>query len=184
MRSVCKVHGPVAMIHVDAHPDTVDLMCGEKYAHGTPFRRAHEDGLVIDEKTYQLGLRCPGVGPEDLQWARDQGWNVIQCEELWHKSCTPVMDKIRAEIGPETPVYLTFDIDAIDPGLCPGTGTPEIGGLTTVQACEIVRGCRGLNVVGADLVEVSPPYDTTGITALTGANLLFEMLCILPKVKY
>ena len=106
-----------------------------------------------------------------------------QVEELWHKSLAPLMQQIREHIGSETPVYLSFDIDAIDPSACPGTGTPEIGGITTAQALEIIRGCRSLNLVGCDLVEVAPIYDTTGLTSLTAANLLFEMLSVLPKVK-
>ena len=175
---------PVALIHVDAHADTSDEMAGEKLAHGTPFRRAFDDGLLLNDKVFQIGLRGTIYTKDDYQWARDQGWTVVQAHECFHKSLVPLMNDIRAKIGPKTPTYLTFDIDGIDPGFCPGTGTPEIGGLTTIQGLEIIRGCQGLNIVGADLVEVAPMYDTTGNTALTGANLLFEMLCILPKVKH
>ena len=106
----------------------------------------------------------------------------MQAEECWHKSLVPLMDRIRAKIG-TAPTYLTYDIDSLDPAFAPGTGTVEIGGLTTVQALEIIRGCQGLNVVGGDLVEVSPPYDPSGNTALIGANLLYEMLCILPDTR-
>ena len=107
----------------------------------------------------------------------------MQAEECWHKSLTPLMAEVREQVK-GGPVYLSFDIDRLDPGFAPGTGTPEIGGLTTPQALEIIRGCRGLDLVGGDLVEVSPPYDTSGNTALIAANLLFEMLCVLPGVKY
>jgi len=107
---------------------------------------------------------------------------VVQAHTLWYQSLAPLMAQLRARIGPETPVYLSFDIDGIDPAFAGGTGTPEVGGLTVPQGLEIIRGCQGLNLVGADLVEVSPPYDTSGNTALLGANLLYEMLCVLPGV--
>ncbi|WP_113913449.1 agmatinase [Roseovarius dicentrarchi] len=181
LRSIAKKHGPVALIHVDAHSDTNDEMFGEKIAHGTPFRRAVEDGLLINDKVFQIGLRGTGYEPGDFDWGRNQGFTVMQAEECWHKSLTPLMEQIRAQIG-DAPCYLTYDIDSLDPSIAPGTGTMEIGGLTTIQALEIIRGCKGLNLVGSDLVEVSPQYDTTGATAMIGANLLYEMLCVLPKV--
>lgn len=180
LRAIADKHGPVALIHVDAHADTNDEMFGEKIAHGTPFRRAVEDKLLISDKVFQIGLRGTGYAAEDFNWGRDQGFTVIPAEECWHNSLTPLMAEIRGKIG-DAPVYLTFDIDSLDPAFAPGTGTVEMGGLTTIQALEIVRGCAGLNLVGCDLVEVSPPYDTTGNTAMIAANLLYEMLCVLPK---
>ncbi|MDH5453277.1 MAG: agmatinase [Paracoccaceae bacterium] len=174
-------HGPVALIHVDAHADINDTMFGEKVAHGCPFRRAWENDCLLNDKVFQIGLRGTGYGPDDFDWARDKGWTVIQAEEIWYKSLAPLMEKIRHQIG-SAPVYLTFDIDSLDPAFAPGTGTVEPGGLSTWQALEIVRGCAGLNLVGCDLVEVSPPYDPSGNTALIGANLLYEMLCVLPGV--
>jgi guanidinobutyrase len=183
LRAVAKHHGPVALIHVDAHADTNDAMFGEKIAHGTVFRRAIEEGLIDCHKMFQIGLRTTGYAAEDFDWARDQGVTVIQAEQCWYQSMTPLMEKIRATIGPDTPTYLTFDIDGLDPSVAPGTGTPEPGGLTSPQGIEIIRGCWGLNMVGADLVEVSPPYDTTGNTSLLAANLLFEMLCSFPGCK-
>lgn len=180
LRAIAARHGPVALIHVDAHADTSDHMFGEKIAHGTPFRRAVEENLIIPQKTVQIGLRGTGYAADDYDWGRDQGFEVVQAEECWHKSLVPLMDRTRERIGTETPVYVTYDIDSLDPAFAPGTGTVEIGGLTTIQALEIVRGCKGLNIVGGDLVEVSPPYDPAGNTALIGANLLFEMLCALP----
>jgi guanidinobutyrase len=174
-------HGPVALIHVDAHADINDTMFGEKVAHGCPFRRAWENDCLLNDKVFQIGLRGTGYGPDDFDWARDKGWTVIQAEEIWYKSLVPLMEKIRHQIG-SAPVYLTFDIDSLDPAFAPGTGTVEPGGLSTWQALEIVRGCTGLNLVGCDLVEVSPPYDPSGNTALIGANLLYEMLCVLPGV--
>ena len=181
LRSIAKKHGPVAMIHIDAHADINDTMFGEKVAHGCPFRRAWEDGCLQNDKVFQIGLRGTGYSRDDFNWGRTQGWTVIQAEDLWYKSLSPLMDDIRAKIG-DTPTYLTYDIDSLDPAFAPGTGTVEVGGLTIWQALEIVRGCAGLNLVGCDLVEVSPPYDTSGNTALIGANLLYEMLCVLPGV--
>lgn len=181
LRAMAELHGPVALIHIDAHADINDEMFGEKIAHGTPFRRAFDDGLLDNDHVYQIGLRGTGYSPDDFNWARSQGWTVIQAEECWHKSLTPLMEDIRAKIG-DRPTYLTYDIDSLDPAFAPGTGTVEIGGLTIWQGLEIVRGCAGLNLVGCDLVEVSPPYDPSGNTALIGANLLYEMLCVLPGV--
>ena len=181
LRAMKAKHGPVALIHVDAHADVNDTMFGEKVAHGCPFRRAWEDGCLVGDKVFQIGLRGTGYSPEDFDWGRDKGWTVVQAEECWHRSLKPLMAEIRAKIG-EVPVYLTYDIDSLDPAFAPGTGTVEPGGLTIWQGLEIVRGCAGLNLVGGDLVEVSPPYDPSGNTALIGANLLYEMLCVLPGV--
>ena len=183
LRSIARKHGPVGLIHVDAHADINDHMFGETIAHGTPFRRAVEEGLIDPHRTWQIGLRGTGYTAEDFDWSRDQGFTVVQAEELWHRSAAPLMDQVRPSMG-DGPVYLSFDIDSLDPGFAPGTGTQEIGGLTPIQALEIIRGCRGLNLVGGDLVEVSPPYDPQGSTALLAANLLYEMLCVLPGVDY
>ena len=183
LRALAKKHGPVGMVHVDAHADINNTMFGERYAHGTPFRRAIEEGLIAPKRMAQIGLRGTGYVADEFDWTRSQGARVVPVEECWHKSLTPLMAEVRAQLGPG-PVYLSFDIDGLDPAFAPGTGTPEIGGLTTIQGLEIVRGCRGLAVVGADLVEVAPPYDASGNTALLAANLLFEMLCVLPGVQY
>ena len=183
LRAMKKKHGPVALVHVDAHADINDQMFGEEIAHGTPFRRAVDEGLLQNDKVFQIGLRGTGYEPQDFGWPRDQGFTVVTAEECWHKSMTPLMEQVRQTIGTQ-PCYLTYDIDSLDPAFAPGTGTVEIGGLSTWQALEIVRGCKGLNLVGGDLVEVSPPYDPSGNTALIGANLLYEMLCVLPGVTY
>ncbi len=181
LRAIEKKHGPVALIHVDAHSDTNEHMFGEQVAHGCPFRRAYEDNCLINDKVFQIGLRGTGYSPEDFNWGRDKGWTITPAEQCWHKSLKPLMEDIRSKIG-DAPVYLTFDIDSLDPAFAPGTGTVEMGGLSTWQALEIVRGCAGLNLIGADLVEVSPPYDMSGNTAMIAANLLYEMLCVLPGV--
>ncbi len=183
LRALHKKYGQVAVVHIDAHADVNDTMFGEKIAHGTPFRRAVEDGLLQCDKVTQIGLRGTGYHADDFDWCRQQGFTVVQAEECWNKSLAPLMAQVRERVG-DTPVYLSFDIDGLDPAFAPGTGTPEVGGLTVQQGLEIIRGMKGLNVVGADLVEVSPPYDQAGTTALVGANLAFEMLCVLPGVKY
>jgi len=180
LRAQHKVHGPVALVHVDAHADVNDHMFGETVTHGTIFRRAIEEGLVDPNKMVQIGLRATGYAADDFDWARERGVQVVTAEECWYQSLAPLMAEVRERIGPETPVYLSCDIDRLDPSVAPGTGTPEPGGLTTPQGLEIIRGVWGLNVIGADLVEVSPPYDTTGNTSLLAANLIFEMLCSLP----
>lgn len=184
LRAVAARHGPVALIHVDAHADVNEHMFGEPLAHGTPFRRAVEEGLLQGDKVWQIGLRGTGYAADDFDWPRAQGFRIVPAHEVWWRSLAPLMAEVRAAIGPDTPTYLSFDIDGIDPAYAGGTGTPEIGGLSVPQALEIVRGCRGLNLVGCDLVEVSPPYDPSGNTALLGANLLYEMLCVLPGVAY
>ena len=183
LRAMARKHGPVGMLHVDAHADINDTIFGEKINHGTPFRRALEEGLLDAGRVAQIGLRGTSFTADDFDWSRRQGFRVVQVEECWHKSLEPLMREIYAKVD-GGPVYLTFDIDGLDPAFAPGTGTPEIGGLTVIQGLEIVRGCRGLDLVGGDLVEVSPPYDVSGNTALVGANLLYEMLCVLPGVEY
>lgn len=183
LRAVAKRHGPVALVHVDAHADVNDEMFGMRETHGTVFRRAYEENLINPSKTYQIGIRGSGYSAEDFTEAADWGFQQFPAHELWHRSLAPLGAEIRRDIG-DVPVYITYDIDSLDPAYAPGTGTPEIGGLTTPQALELIRALKGLNVVGADLVEVSPPYDTSGNTALTAANILFEILCILPGVTY
>ena len=183
LQAVAKKHGPVALVHVDAHADITDEMFGEKIAHGTPFRRAFDDGLIRPELTFQIGLRGTGYSPDDFNWSRNQGFTVIPAAELWGRQLTPVIDKIRAKIG-DVPTYVSFDIDSLSPAIAPGTGTPEIGGLSDWQALQLIRGCRGIDIVGCDIVEVSPPYDASGNTALVAANIAFELLCVLPGVSY
>ncbi len=184
LRALHAQHGPLAMVHVDAHADINDDMFGEKIAHGTPFRRAVEEGLLLTDKVVQIGLRGTGYSADEFDWSRQQGFRVVTAEQCWYQSLAPLMDEVRQQIGAKTPLYISFDIDGIDPAYAPGTGTVEIGGLMVPQALEIIRGLRGMSVVGADLVEVSPPYDSSGNTALLAANLLFEMLCVLPGVRY
>lgn len=180
LRAQAKRHGPLAVVHVDAHADMNDHMFGEAITHGTIFRRAIEEGLIEPTKMVQIGLRATGYAADDFDWARQRGVRVVPAEDCWYTSLAPLMAEVREQIGAEQPVYLSFDIDGLDPSVAPGTGTPEPAGLMTSQGLEVIRGVFGLNLVGADLVEVSPPYDTTGNTSLLAANLLFEMLCSFP----
>ena len=183
LRALARRHGPVALVHVDAHADVNDEMFGEAIAHGTPFRRAVEEGLLACDKVYQIGLRGTGYAADDFDWPRQQGFTIVPAHEVWYQSLAPLMARVRERVG-ETPCYISFDIDGLDPSFAGGTGTPEVGGLSVPQGLEIIRGCRGLNIVGGDLVEVSPPYDPSGNTALLAANLLYEMLCVLPGVPH
>ncbi|CAI8189902.1 MAG: agmatinase [Planktomarina sp.] len=183
LRSVAKKYGPVALVHVDAHADVNDEMFGERETHGTVFRRAYEEGLLVPDLVFQVGLRGTGYTASDFSEAAGWGFNMITAPDIWHKSLTPLGTKVKNAIG-DHPCYLTYDIDSLDPAYAPGTGTPEIGGLTTPQAMEFIRALWGLNIVGFDMVEVSPMYDTSGNTALTAANLMFEILSILPGVKF
>jgi guanidinobutyrase len=183
LRAIHKKHGAVAMVHVDAHADINDHQFGERIAHGTIFRRAIEEKLIDPKYMVQIGLRTTGYSADDFDWSRNQGVRVVTAEDCWYKSLAPLMAEVRDQIGPDRPTYLSFDIDGLDPSVAPGTGTPEPGGLMASQGVEIIRGCFGLDLIGCDLVEVSPPYDTSGNTALLAANLLFEMLCSLPGCK-
>lgn len=183
LRAMAKKHGPLALVHVDAHADVNDEMFGERETHGTVFRRAYEEGLITPYKVWQIGLRGAGYTAEDFTEAAGWGFNQRLASTLWHKPLDRLGKEILESIG-EQPCYISYDIDSLDPSFAPGTGTPEIGGLTSMQAMQLIRNLRGLNIVGGDLVEVSPPYDTTGNTALVAANIMFEMLSILPGVAY
>ncbi|MDF9434263.1 agmatinase [Chromohalobacter israelensis] len=182
LRAMARKHGPVGLIHIDAHADVNEHMFGEEVAHGCPFRRAQEEGLLDSQRVVQIGLRGTGYAADDFDWCREQGFRVVTAEQCWHKSLEPLMAEVREQMG-DGPVYVSFDIDGLDPSVAPGTGTVEAAGLTMPQGLEIVRGVQGLNMVGGDLVEVAPPYDPSGNTALMGATLLYEMLCVLPGVK-
>ncbi|KFO20748.1 Agmatinase, mitochondrial, partial [Fukomys damarensis] len=181
LQAMAEKHGPVGLLHVDAHTDTADKALGQKLYHGSPFRRAVDEGLLDCRRVVQIGVRGSAATLDPHRYSRSQGFRVVLAEECWFKSLVPLMAEVRQHLGGK-PLYISFDIDALDPAYAPGTGTPEIAGLAPSQALEIIRGCQGLNVVGGDLVEVSPQYDVSGNTALLAANLLFEMLCVLPRV--
>ena len=177
LRAVAKKHGPVSLIQFDAHNDLWDEYFGSKYSHGTPFRRAFEEGLLLDGGVLQVGLRGQVYGEDDFDFARAHKVKMITAEEL-HKKGLPIFQRSLAAFR-RKPVYVTLDIDCIDPAYAPGTGTPQVGGFTSMQILELVRALRGLQIIGCDLVEVSPPYDTGEITSLLAANLLYELICVL-----
>ncbi|MBK1840531.1 agmatinase [Azospirillum sp. YIM B02556] len=170
--------GPVGLIHFDAHSDTYDNFFGNRYNHGTPFRRAVEEGLLDPKRMVQIGLRGAISDASNYDFARAAGIRLIFIEEFIERGPEDVMAEARAIVGDQA-TYLTFDIDVLDPSFAPGTGTPEIGGMSTREAQAMLRLARGLNLIGADLVEVSPPFDPSGLTAITASTLLFELLCIL-----
>jgi len=171
--------GPIGLIQFDAHSDTYDsFFNASRYTHGTPFRRAIEEGLVDPKRFVQIGLRGAISDAGNYDYAREMGVRIVFIEEFVKRGAEEVMAEARAIVG-DRPTYVTFDIDGIDPSQAPGTGTPEIGGFSTREAQAMVRLLDGLNLIGADLVEVAPPFDPSGLTALTGATIMFELLCVL-----
>lgn len=180
LRAVAK-DGPVGLIQFDSHTDLFDTYFGgERFTHGTPFRRAIEEGLVDPKRFVQVGIRGTAYNTEDIEWGEAQGVRIIRIEELFDRGVADVMAEVRTIVGAE-PTYCTYDIDFVDPTFAPGTGTPEVGGPNSFQAQQVAREMQGINLVGADLVEVSPPFDQSGGTAWLGVSLMFEMLCILAE---
>ena len=172
---------PLAMIHFDSHTDLFDSYFGGfKYTHGTPFRRAIEEGLLDPKHVVQIGIRGTAASFDDIEWGESQGVRIIRIEELFDRGVAAVMEEARSIVG-ERPTYCSFDIDFVDPTYAPGTGTPEIGGPNAFQAQQVIRELRGVDIVGADLVEVSPPFDPSGGTAWLGVSLIFELMCVLAE---
>lgn len=172
---------PLGMVHFDSHTDLFhSYFGGSMYTHGTPFRRAVEEGLLDPERVVQIGIRGTAYDHEDREFAASVGVRVIPIEELFSRGVSDTLAEARAIVG-EGPTYLSYDIDFVDPAFAPGTGTPEVGGPDSFTALQVVRELRGLNFVGADLVEVSPPFDPTGATALLGASIMFEILCVMAE---
>lgn len=169
---------PVGLVHIDAHTDTWDTFGGSKFMHGTPFRRAVEAGAIDPERTIQIGIRGAQNSDEGWVYSRDAGMRVMFMDEVAELNMMDVADEAREIVGGGR-VYLSFDIDALDPSHAPGTGTPESGGFTSREAITVLRGLRGLDFIGADLVEVSPPFDVGGLTALNGATMMYELLALL-----
>ena len=180
LRAVAK-NRPVGMIHFDAHSDTNDKYFGDNpYTHGTPFRRAIEEGLLDPKRVVQIGIRGSIYEPGEHDWARERGVRVIYMEDCVRRGVADVMAEARAIAGSGA-TYVTFDIDCMDPSMAPGTGTPEVGGFTTREAQQMLRLLDGVNIVGADVVEVAPPFDLGNLTALAGATMMFELLCVMAK---
>lgn len=177
LRAIHAAHGPVGLIQFDAHSDTWDQYWGMKYSHGTPVRRAIEEGLLAPGRVLQVGLRGQLYAADDLDFARANRVMMVTAEEF-HARGVAGLKRQLARFR-DRPTYLSLDIDVVDPAFAPGTGTPQVGGLSSAQILELVRALAGLKLVGADLVEVSPPFDSAGITSLLAANLLHEILCLL-----
>ena len=172
---------PLGMIHFDSHTDLYDSYFGGfKLTHGTPFRRAVEEGLLEPKRVVQIGIRGSAYDGEDIEFAKSQGVRIVAIEELMERGVKAVIDEARSILGPH-PTYLSFDIDGVDPSQAPGTGTPEIGGFSTFQAQQMLRLLGDVDLVAADFVELSPPFDVGGITAWAGANIVFEILCVLAQ---
>ena len=173
---------PVGMVHFDAHCDTGDDYLGSKFHHGAPFRRAVEEGLLDPKRTIQIGIRGPLNTTDAWQFSHDSGMRVIYIEELYEIGVKGAIEEARRVVG-DGPTYVSFDVDGLDPVYAPGTGTPEVGGFTTLEAQLMIRGLSGLNLIGGDVVEVSPPFDQTGNTALVGASIMFEILCVVAEAQ-
>src|SRR4029078_963583 len=180
LRALAKRHGPLGLVQFDAHIDTWDEYFGGKYFHGTPFRRAIEEGIVDGARFIQVGIRGPMYGEDDFDFHREHGITMLDIEQVKERGVAWVVDRIR-EVATGS-ASMPFDINTVDPAFAPGTGTPEVGGLTSHEAQRLVRGLAGLDLVGGDIVEVAPLFDGPGhITSVLAANLMFEFLCVLAK---
>jgi len=182
LRAHAKKHGALSLVHLDAHIDTWEAeFDGIPYSHGTPFRYALEEGLIRKGEYMQIGIRGPVSAADDYEEARELGARIVTNHEVFENGIPEVLKEVQQRM--KGPVYVSVDIDAADPAYAPGTGTPEVGGLTSYQMLQLVRGLRGLNMVGFDLVEVSPPYDPSDITAILASNIVFEYLSLLALDK-
>ncbi len=178
LRALAK-DAPLGMVHFDSHTDLFhSYFGGTMYTHGTPFRRSVEEGLLDPKRVVQIGIRGTAYDDEDIDFAKSVGIRVIRIEEFFARGVADVMAEARDIVGTD-PTYVSYDIDFVDPTFAPGTGTPEVGGPNSFQALEVVRALDGLNIIGADLVEVSPPFDASGSTAFLGVSIMFELLCVM-----
>jgi agmatinase len=182
LRAAAAVHGPLALVQFDSHPDTWDAYFGEKHTHGTPFRRAVEEGLLRPERSIQVGMRGSIYDEGDWNAAREMGFALVPTDAVRKIGVRETIGRIRERVD-DAKVYVSFDVDFVDPAFAPGTGTPEIGGFTSREAQEFVRGLRGLNMVGCDVVEVYPQYDPAQITALLAANVAHEFLSLIALLR-
>ena len=176
LRAIAK-HRPVGMVHIDAHCDTGDDYLGSRFHHGAPFRRAVEEGLLDPKRVIQIGIRGTTNVRDMWRFSFDSGMRVMSMDEFHDKGWRFALEEARRVVG-DGPVYVSFDVDGLDPIYAPGTGTPEAGGIAMIEAMRLVRGREGLDVVGGDVVEVAPPFDHAGLTAFHGASILFEILCV------
>jgi agmatinase len=177
LRTVRERHGPVALVHFDAHLDTWDTYFGAAYTHGTPFRRAWEEGLLLEDRSIHLGIRGPLFSAEDLVDDASFGFRIVTAWDVLELGIAGTVARVRERVG-DAPVYVSIDIDALDPAFAPGTGTPEAGGMTSRELLGILRGLRGLDLVGADLVEVAPAYDHADVTAVAASHAVYELVSL------
>ena len=180
LRAAARRHGPIGVLHLDAHLDTWDTYFGAAYTHGTPFRRAGEEGLLDPERCLHMGIRGPLYAPSDLRDDRAIGFQVVTADDYQDTAMAAIVERMRARLG-AGPVYVSVDIDVLDPAHAPGTGTPEAGGLTSRELLQTLRGLVGLDVVGADIVEVAPAYDHAEITGIAAAHVGYELLSVLAR---
>ena len=177
LRALSAQHGPLALVHFDAHLDTWDTYFGAPYTHGTPFRRAAEEGLLPKDRSAHVGIRGPLYDPADLEDDARFGFTIVHAQEFERRPVHEVVARLVERVG-DAPLYVSVDIDVLDPAHAPGTGTPEAGGLTSRELLALLRGFKGLNLVGADVVEVSPAYDHAEITAVAAANVAYEFVSL------
>ncbi|GLY42232.1 agmatinase [Amycolatopsis sp. NBRC 101858] len=182
LRAAAKQHGPVALLHFDAHLDTWDTYFGEPYTHGTPFRRASEEGILDTSALSHVGTRGPLYGKRDLEEDRRLGFGIVTSGDVLRRGIDETVDALRQRIG-DRPLYVSVDIDVLDPAHAPGTGTPEAGGMTSRELLEILRGLRDLNLVGADVVELAPAYDHAEITAIAASHVAYDLVSLLSLGK-
>jgi guanidinopropionase len=182
LKGIAAKYGPVGLIHIDAHCDTGDDYMGSRFHHGAPFRRATEENLLDPTRVIQIGIRGTTNDPDMWGYSQRSGMRVLPMDEFQDKGWRFAADEARRIAG-HGPVYLSFDIDSLDPSQAPGTGTPEAGGITVLEALRLLRSLRGIDFVGGDLVEVSPPFDVGTLTAFNGASILFEILCLLTEAR-
>ena len=182
LRAIGK-HEPVGMVHVDAHTDTWGEIWGSKFSHGAPFKLAVEAGVLDPKRTIQIGIRGGQNFMEGIEFSQDQGMRVVFMDEFSSLGVDKVIEEARKVVG-DGRTYISFDVDGLDPVYAPGTGTPEVGGITTLEAQQLLRGLKGLNLIGGDVVEVAPPFDNTGNTALVGATMMFEILSLIADTNF
>src|SRR5215216_3855123 len=182
LRAAAAVHGPLALVQFDSHPDTWDAYFGEKHTHGTPFRRAVEEELLDTARSIQVGMRGSIYDRGDWDDARAMGFELLSTDEVREQGISETISRIRERIG-DSKAYVSFDVDFVDPAFAPGTGTPEVGGFTSREAQEFVRGLGNINIVGCDVVEVYPAYDPAQITAFLAANVAYELLSLIAARK-
>ncbi len=182
LRAMAKIHGPVALVHFDSHTDTNDQYFGKPYYHGSPFRRAVEENIILPENSIQVGMRGSVYSKDAYHDSMSLGFKVVTMADLRQMGMETLIESIRYRVGPAK-VFVTFDIDVVDPAFAPGTGTPEVGGFTSAEAIDLIHGLKGLNFVGFDVVEVLPDYDTADLTALMAANIIYEFLSLISLNK-